>query len=102
MQQDLRRALLRSIAALPRSWRHAVILTTFEGLSPAEAGGVLGISEAQVNHKLEHSQAFLRQRLAEVGFACDPGSAEIAALPELGRISLSANERAEIYKALGR
>ena len=102
MQHDLRRALLRSIAALPRSWRHAVILTTFEGLTPAEAGGVLGISEAQLNHRLEQAQSFLKQRLADIGLAYEPKGADIAALAELGRISLSANERAEILKALGR
>lgn len=101
MQNDLRRALLRAIATLPRSWRHAVILTTFDGLAPAEAAGVLGISEAQLNQKLEHAQAFLKQRLADIGLAYEPKGADIAALAELGRISLSSNERAEILKALG-
>lgn len=101
MQNDLRRALLRAIATLPRSWRHAVILTTFDGLAPAEAAGVLGISEAQLNQRLQHAQAFLKQRLADIGLAYEPKGADIAALAELGRISLSSNERAEILKALG-
>lgn len=51
----------RAISELPGSLREVLVLRTLEGLSQAEAAGVLGVSEKAVETRLRRA----RQRLAE-------------------------------------
>ena len=98
--RDVRRALVRALAALPRAWRQAVMLTTFEGLSSAQAGKVLGRSEEELEEVLRHAHAFLEARAKEAGFEYEPKGMGIASLSDLGRVPLPPEERSEILKAL--
>lgn len=62
VEQD--RARVRAaLAALPPSYREAVFLRDFEGLSTREVARVLGITEANVKVRLHRAHAQLRRRL---------------------------------------
>lgn len=100
-ERDLRRALVRAIAALPQSWRQAITLTMFEGLTAAQAGALLGRPEAQIEETLRHTRAFLEARAADAGFEYSPEGAQVASIADLGRTPLSPEEREEILTALG-
>lgn len=58
-------ALLRAeIEHLPALYRDAVVLHYFEGLTAAEAGQLLGLSEAAVWQRLRRARLLLRSRLS--------------------------------------
>ncbi len=100
IQRDVRRTLLRALSALPHRWRQAVILTTFEGLTASQAGVVLGEPEARIETMLAHAEAFLKQRLADAGFAYEPGGSDAAAVAAVGRTPFPPADRVEIIEAL--
>lgn len=52
-----------ALGALPPSYREAVFLRDFEGLSTREVARVLGITEANVKVRLHRAHAQLRRRL---------------------------------------
>jgi RNA polymerase sigma-70 factor (ECF subfamily) len=59
------RRLEAALAALPVSYREAVLLVAVEGLSPAEASHVSGISADAMRQRLRRSRALLARRLNE-------------------------------------
>lgn len=91
---------MRVVAALPHLWRQALILTTFEGVSAAQVGAILGRPQTELEASLNHAHAFLQARAADAGFELQQ-SAHIAAVGDLGRIPLPPEEREEILNALG-
>ncbi len=99
-QREMQLALQRAIAMLPRAWRHAVILTTFEGLGSATAAQIMGIEEARLRALLDHAQAFLLEKLAEAGFAAEGGTLPAGAVTPLAAPPLPSAERAAIAQAL--
>ncbi len=60
--EDRQRVRL-ALEALPPSYREAVFLRDFEGLSTREVARVLGITEANVKVRLHRAHAQLRRRL---------------------------------------
>jgi RNA polymerase sigma-70 factor, ECF subfamily len=60
---SLRSRLMRSLSAVPRSYRVVVVLREIEGLSTREVAEVLGISEANVKTRLHRARLLLRELL---------------------------------------
>lgn len=56
----------QTLAAIPRNQREAFILIRYEGLSIADAAGVLGATEGAVKLRAFHAYQALRAALAEV------------------------------------
>ena len=54
----------RLVSALPLRQREVLVLTAYEGLTPAEAAGVLGISETNARANLAHARERLKRQLA--------------------------------------
>lgn len=74
--EELRRVLGQVLAELPERWRQAVLLTHVEDLPHAEVARQLGISEEELQRRIEHADAYLRARLSDLGVG--PGGAENA------------------------
>jgi hypothetical protein len=66
------------LAELPEGWRQAVLLAQAEDLPHAEVARQLGISEEELQRRIEHADAYLRARLRELGVG--PGEAQDATL----------------------
>lgn len=62
-QQELA-ALDRAIARLPRAIKEPLLLTVFDGMSQAEAGGVLGISAKAVETRVYRARRALTEALS--------------------------------------
>ena len=62
---QLERRLEGAIAALPASFREVLLLVGVEGLRPAEAAVVCGISPEALRQRLKRARALLQQRLDE-------------------------------------
>lgn len=58
-----------ALAALPDGFRRVVMLVDVDGLTYAEAAGVLGIPEGTVMSRLHRSRKRIRDRLAVAGLA---------------------------------
>jgi DNA-directed RNA polymerase specialized sigma24 family protein/ribosome-associated translation inhibitor RaiA len=69
---DLQRYVNRTLAQMPRSWRHAFVLHHVEGLSIPETARVTGRTEPDVRHSLEYAREFLRLRVVESGLRAAP------------------------------
>ncbi|MBK6007928.1 RNA polymerase sigma factor [Ramlibacter ginsenosidimutans] len=76
-RDELRRVLRQVLAELPDDWRQAVLLTQAEDLPHAEVARQLGISEEELQRRIDHADAYLRARLSELGVG--PGEARDAA-----------------------
>jgi RNA polymerase sigma-70 factor (ECF subfamily) len=61
---EAERRLVGALAALPVSCREALLLVAVEGLTPAEAAEVCGISSAALRQRLSRGRALLARRLA--------------------------------------
>lgn len=72
-REELRRVLGQVLAELPEGWRQAVLLTQAEDLPHAEVARQLGISQEELQRRIEHADAYLRARLSELGVG--PGEA---------------------------
>jgi RNA polymerase sigma-70 factor (ECF subfamily) len=58
-----------ALAALPEGFRRVVMLVDVDGLTYAEAAGLLGIPEGTVMSRLHRSRKRIRDRLAAAGLA---------------------------------
>jgi RNA polymerase sigma factor (sigma-70 family) len=58
--------VLRALASLPRKQREAVVLIEWGGMSPEEAGRVLGIKPVSVRGSLHRARETLRSQLGDV------------------------------------
>jgi RNA polymerase sigma-70 factor (ECF subfamily) len=63
-----------ALAALPVRYRQVVRLVDIDGLSYAEAAGLLGMREATVTSRLRRARRRIRVRLAAAGLV--PGRGE--------------------------
>jgi len=63
-----RMAVAQALRTLPRRQRHVVVLRHLVGLSEAEVGQVLGLSENSVKTHAARGMAKLRQRLGQASF----------------------------------
>lgn len=74
-REELRRLMGQVLAELPEGWRAAVFLTQVEDLPHAEVARELGIGEEELQRRIDHADAYLRERLRELGVgpgeACD-------------------------------
>lgn len=66
-REELRRVLGQVLAELPADWRQAVLLTQADDQPRAEVARLLGISEEELQRRIEHADAYLRTRLSELG-----------------------------------
>ncbi|MBW1601258.1 RNA polymerase sigma factor WhiG [Streptomyces sp. JJ66] len=65
--RELRRLLARAVNALPEREKTVVTLYYYEGLTLAEIGEVLGVTESRISQIHTKSVLLLRAKLAEVG-----------------------------------
>jgi RNA polymerase sigma factor (sigma-70 family) len=101
VRREMQLALQRAIAALPRAWRQAVVLTTLEGLTPGPAAEVLGINELALQEGLAHAYAFLREKLKDAGFSTeDAGPTLEEMIASTAPLSMPAPQREAIAEAL--
>lgn len=70
------RRLEAAIGALPVAYREALLLVAVEGLKPAEAAAVCGVSPEAMRQRLSRARAALAERL-------DAGSPALAVLREI-------------------
>jgi RNA polymerase sigma-70 factor (ECF subfamily) len=62
---ELERRLEVALASLPVTYREALLLVGVEGLRPAEAARVCGISGDALRQRLSRARALLEQRLRD-------------------------------------
>jgi RNA polymerase sigma-70 factor (ECF subfamily) len=62
---ETERRLEAALAALPVRYREVLLLVGVEGLSPAEASGVCGVSPETLRQRLSRARALLARRLDE-------------------------------------
>ena len=62
---ELERRLEAALAGLPIAYREVLLLVGIEGLRPAEAAQVLGISGDALRQRLSRARALFGQRLSE-------------------------------------
>lgn len=75
-ERELAERLAREVEALPDELRHALTLRFGEGLTFAEVGDALAISEPSAHGRVQRALEKLRERLGKLGFA--------AVVPDLG------------------
>ena len=61
------RRILEAIESLPEDEREAFDLVRIQGMSQAEAAGVLGVSAMTVNRRLSRSLQLLTAKLKDLG-----------------------------------
>jgi RNA polymerase sigma factor (sigma-70 family) len=66
--QELRRCASAALAALPRDWRRALLLSHVEELSGPELARAVGRPEPEVRRIVEYARQYLRDKLVESGF----------------------------------
>jgi RNA polymerase sigma factor (sigma-70 family) len=66
-RKEVRRVVAQVLSELPDAWRKAVLLTQVEELSRPVAARQLGVGEDELARWVEHADAYLRARLAELG-----------------------------------
>ena len=71
-RRELRRALGRTLAAMPPRWRRAFVLHHVEGLPVSDIARLTRQSEAGIARDLENARRHLVQRLSEAGFVSGP------------------------------
>jgi RNA polymerase sigma factor (sigma-70 family) len=71
---EARRRVRHALAAMPRTWRRALLLSHIEGLSPAELAPAFGRSESDMKHVLERARERVRRKLVESGCRSEGGS----------------------------
>lgn len=62
---EAERRLARAIASLPATYREVLLLVGVEGLKPAEAAAVCGVTAEAMRQRLSRARALLAQRLTE-------------------------------------
>jgi RNA polymerase sigma-70 factor, ECF subfamily len=67
--KELRQALDRAIAQLPKKYRIVLILRDMEGLSAKEVGSIVGLNERAVKSRLHRARLFVRRELSARGIA---------------------------------
>lgn len=67
--KELREALDRAIAQLPKKYRMVLVLRDMEGLSAKEVGSVVGLNERAVKSRLHRARLFVRRELSARGLA---------------------------------
>ena len=60
---ELQRQVESALATLPGPYREALLLVAFEGLTPAEAADVCGVSAETMRQRLSRARAMLARRL---------------------------------------
>lgn len=69
--KELRQALDRAIAALPKKYRMVLILRDMEGLSAKEVGTIMELNERAVKSRLHRARLFVRRELSARGITQD-------------------------------
>jgi RNA polymerase sigma factor (sigma-70 family) len=75
---ELERRIEAALATLPAAFREVLLLVGVEGLRPAEAAVVCGISPDALRQRLSRARALLAQRLEESASRAAPASARYA------------------------
>jgi len=61
--RELRRQIERALAGLPRPYREALLLVGVEGMTPATAAAVCGLSPEAMRKRLERARDMLAERM---------------------------------------
>ena len=61
--RELERRVERSLAALPATYREALLLVAVEGLTPTEAAGICGLAPEAFRQRLSRARAALEREL---------------------------------------
>lgn len=102
VRREMQLVLQRAIAALPRAWRQAVVLTTLEGLDPETAAQVMGLGGQPLQEQLAHAHAFLREMLQDAGFSAeDVGPTLEEMIAPTASLAVPASLREALAEALG-
>jgi RNA polymerase sigma-70 factor (ECF subfamily) len=64
MGEELGELIARRVSALPPRQREVLVLVAYEGMTPSQAGEVLGISEPSARTSLHHARQRLKRQLA--------------------------------------
>lgn len=75
---ELQRRIEIALTALPAPYREVLLLVGVEGLTPAEAATVCGISSEALRQRLSRARALLSQRLEESALRSVPASPRYA------------------------
>jgi RNA polymerase sigma-70 factor, ECF subfamily len=67
--KELRRALEKSIRALPRKYQLVLVLRDMEGLSAKQVGSIMALSEEAVKSRLHRARLFVRRELSARGLS---------------------------------
>jgi RNA polymerase sigma-70 factor (ECF subfamily) len=67
--KELREALEQAIDKLPKKYRMALVLRDMEGLSAADTGAIMKLSERAVKSRLHRARLFVRRELSARGIA---------------------------------
>lgn len=71
--RELERRVERGLAALPATYREALLLVAADGLTPAEAAGICGLTPEAFRQRLSRARAALKEELG-------PASVDLSAL----------------------
>jgi RNA polymerase sigma-70 factor (ECF subfamily) len=63
----LKRRTAAALAALPSTYREALLLSIVEGLRPSQAAEVCGVTPEAMRQRLSRARTLLARRLAESG-----------------------------------
>jgi RNA polymerase sigma-70 factor (ECF subfamily) len=74
--KELREALDQAINKLPKKYRMALVLRDMEGLSAAETGAIMGLSERAVKSRLHRARLFVRRELSARGIMQEDGQSQ--------------------------
>ena len=68
LREEEKRTLYRAMETLPGDYRQALVLLYFEGMSPEEAGAVMGKTKGQMYNLTTRGRARLREALQSMGY----------------------------------
>ena len=77
-RNELERRIEAALATLPAAFREVLLLVGVEGLRPAEAAVVCGITPEALRQRLSRARALLAQRLEESESRTAPASVKYA------------------------
>lgn len=84
---ETRATVRAALQRLPREDREILLLTTWEGLEPSEAAGVMSLAPATARSRLHRARARLRDELVAMGMGAEsnPGGPSAPPLTPLAK-----------------
>ena len=67
LRKELQKRIEVALATLPGTYREVLLLVALEGMTPAEAAVVCGVSQETMRQRLSRARAMLAKRLEASG-----------------------------------